>query len=148
MTDEIKTSEVGVRVEQDEAYRFTASFDGKPFPAITLDEPPPLGTDAGPNAARMLAVAIGNCLAASLVFCLGKRGVKADGVTAHVTMDIVRTTERRLRVGEVRVALQVPSDVPPEALAGCREVFEDFCTVTASVRRGIDVRIDVRHDPV
>jgi len=136
-----KVNEVEVRVAQEDAYRFEVTFD-KEFVPIVMDEPPPLGKDAGPNAARILATAIGNCLAASLVFCLGKRGVKvAHGMVATVAMDIVRTPERRLRIGEVRVALRAPSDIPAEALAACREVFEEFCTVTASVRRGIDVKV-------
>jgi len=136
-----KVSELAVRVEQDDAYRFEVTFD-KEYVPIIVDEPPPLGKDEGPNAARILATAIGNCLAASLVFCLGKRGVKvAHGVVATVSMDIVRTPERGLRIGQVRVGLRAPGDVPSEALEACREVFEDFCTVTASVRRGIDVSV-------
>lgn len=144
MSADIKASEVVVHLAQEDAYRFTASFDGKTFVPITLDEPAPLGHDAGPNASRMLAVAIGNCLAASLVFCLGKRGVSvAHGIEARVSMDIVRTVDRRLRIGPVRVALHVPEGVPPDALEACRGVFEDFCTVTASVRRGIDVAVEI-----
>lgn len=144
MGEEIKVSELEVRVTQQDAYRFEVTFDKEAFAPVMLDEPPPLGKDAGPNAARMLAAAMGNCLAASLVFCLGKRGVKvAEGIEARVSMDIVRTPERRLRIGGARVTLRAPDSVPAEALEACRTTFEDFCTVTASVRRGIDVEVVV-----
>lgn len=140
-SESTKVNEVAVRIAQDDAYRFEVTFD-KDFVPLVMDEPPPLGKDGGPNAARILASAIGNCLAASLVFCLGKRGVKvAHGIVANVAMDIVRTPERRLRIGQVRVALRAPSDIPAEALDACRGVFEEFCTVTASVRQGIDVEV-------
>lgn len=143
MTDDIKVSELTLHIEQEEAYRFQIRFDKNHAPLVA-DEPPPLGKDAGPNPARLLAGAIGNCLAASLVFCLGKKGVKVDhGVEATVDMQIVRTPERRLRVGPMKVTLHLPDGVPPEAVDGCREVFEDFCTVTASVRRGIDVQVAI-----
>jgi len=141
VTDDIKVSELSLRIAQEEAYRFQIRFD-KAYAPIVADEPPPLGKDAGPNPARLLAGAIGNCLAASLVFCLGKKGVKVEhGIEATVDMQIVRTPERRLRIGPVKVTLHVPPGVPAEAVDGCREVFEDFCTVTASVRRGIDVDV-------
>ncbi len=144
MTDEIKVNELLVRVSQEDAYRFGVTFEDKPFTPLTLDEPPPLGEDAGPNATRILAAAIGNCLAASLVFCLSKRGVKVDhGIEARVSMDVVRTAERRLRVGQVRVVLHAPEEIRADALEACRGVFEDFCTVTASVRRGIEIDVSI-----
>lgn len=143
MTNETKVGELAVRVAQEHAYRFQVTFD-KDFTPIILDEPPPLGNDEGPNAARLLAGAIGNCLGASLVFCLGKRGVKLErGVEANVAMQIVRTPERRLRIGPVKVTLRLPEGVPSEAIEACRGTFEDFCTVTASVRRGIDVEVAI-----
>lgn len=135
-------SEAVVQVTQADAYRFVVSFPGNDFEPIVGDEPAPLGKDAGPNPVRILGAAIGNCLAASLTFCLGKRGVKvAHGVTAKVTLEVVRNESKRLRVGRVKVDLAAPVDVPAEALEACRNVFEDFCTVTQSVRSGVDVEV-------
>ncbi len=138
---DVRVSELEVWVAQRDAYRFEVGFD-KEFPPITMDEPPPLGGDSGPNATRILAAAIGNCLAASMVFCLGKRGVKVErGVEAKVRMEIVRTPERRLRVGGIVVTMSVPKEVDPSIVEECRATFEDFCTVTQSVRRGIAVEV-------
>ena len=113
------------------------------FAPLRMDEPPPLGHDAAPNAARILAAAIGNCLSASLVFCLKKSNVADAGVTADVAVEIVRNEKRRLRIGKVDVTLhtKLPADHP--ALQGCLATFEDFCIVTQSVRDGIDVNLQV-----
>jgi uncharacterized OsmC-like protein len=138
-----KVHELEIRVAQRDAYLFEVGFGGSLEPAA-MDEPPPLGKGSAPNAARFLAAAIGNCLAASMVFCLGKQGAKVErGIEARVKMEIVRTPERRLRVGRVAVTLVVPREVEPAALEACRATFEDFCTVTQSVRRGIAVEVVV-----
>lgn len=139
----VRVSELEVAVRQVDGYRFEVHFD-KPFAPVVLDEPPPLGRDQGPNPARMLAAAIGDCLAASLTFCLSKRGVRVErGIEARVHMEIVRTPERRLRVGRVKVHLVPPPDIEPAALEACRGAFEDFCIVTASVRQGIAVDVEL-----
>lgn len=137
-------SEAVVEVTQADAYRFVVSFPERDFDPIVGDEPPPLGKDAGPNPVRILGAAIGNCLAASLTFCLGKRGVKvARGISAKVTLEVTRNEQKRLRVGRVKVDLVAPAEVPAEALEACRDVFEEFCTVTQSVRHGIDVDVAI-----
>jgi hypothetical protein len=54
-------------------YEFVATFkDHDGTQAIVFDESPPLGEGSGPNAAAVLAAAVGDCLAASFVFCLRK----------------------------------------------------------------------------
>ena len=137
-------SRFSLRVEQVDGFEFRVKFDKEQFAPLLLDEPPPLGRDTAPNAARVLAAAIGNCLSASLVFCLKHAKVTASGVTADVDVEIVRNESRRLRVGKVNVTLH--TDLAPDdpALAGCLSTFEDFCIVTQSVRQGIDVAVQVQ----
>lgn len=123
-------------------YVFRTSFDKEQFADLLVDEPPPLGTDSAPNPARILAAALGNCLAASLQFCLRKAGIEPLGMSATAQVQLVRNDERRLRIGEVNVTL-FPEVAEPEAVAECVSVFEDFCVVTESVRQGLDVRVHV-----
>jgi uncharacterized OsmC-like protein len=136
-------SRFSIHVEQVDGFEFLIKFDKEQFSPLRTDEPPPLGHDAAPNAARILAAAIGNCLSASLVFCLKKANVLSAGVTADVDVEIVRTETRRLRIGKVDVTLR--TKLPPEhpALKDCLATFEDFCIVTQSVRKGIDVAVHV-----
>ncbi len=136
-------SRFSIHVEQIDGFEFRVKFDKDQFAPLLLDEPPPLGRDVAPNAARVLAAAIGNCLSASLVFCLKKANVAVSGVSADVDVEIVRNEARRLRIGKVNVTLH--TNLPPNdpALASCLATFEDFCMVTQSVRQGIDVAVRV-----
>ena len=127
-----------------DGYRFTADFGLPGVPPLELDEPAPLGEGHGPNAARVLAAAIGNCLAASLLYCLRRARIDVQGVDAKVEGEMVRNARGRLRIGPVRVTLE--ARVPPEQrdrMGRCLELFEDFCVVTASVREGLQVEVTV-----
>jgi uncharacterized OsmC-like protein len=127
-------------------YEFTASFeqfpDGNP---VLLDEPPPLGEGRGPNAAALLAAAVGNCLAASLAFCLRKSRAELNDLKAVVRARVTRNQAGRMRIAglEVELAPGVGSG-ESEKLDRCSRLFEDFCVVTASVRQGIPVTVTVR----
>lgn len=134
-----------VTLKLTKGFEFMLSFDGSPdVPPILLDEPPPLGRSAGPNAAALLAGAIANCLAASLLFCLRKSRVGVDAIQAHATARLVRTDTGRLRIGGVEVRLD-PTLATDELarFARCTGLFEDFCVVTESVRHGIPVQVTV-----
>jgi len=122
-------------------YQFNVQFDLAGVPDLQLDEPAPLGAGAGPNASRLLAAAVANCLSASLLFCLGKFKQDPQGVTAKVTGEMVRNERGRLRVGGISVDIRLDQNV--ERLAHCAAQFEDFCVVTDSVRHGIPVSVRV-----
>lgn len=122
-------------------YRFNVEFDLAGVPGLQLDEPAPLGEGSGPNASRLLAAAVANCLSASLLFCLGKFKQDPGEVTATVTGHMIRNDKGRLRVGGFDVDIRLGSEV--ERLQHCAEQFEDFCIVTDSVRKGIPVNVRV-----
>jgi organic hydroperoxide reductase OsmC/OhrA len=140
-------SEFSILVEQVDGYEFRVRFDKPQFDELTLDEPAPLGKDTAPNAARLLAAAVGNCLAASLLFCLAKAGNKAEGMRANVNVQLVRNDRKRIRIGAIDVVLHPRLAGGQAALDGCLATFEDFCVVTQSVREGLDVRVRVEPDP-
>lgn len=137
--------EFTISVEQVRDYEFRVRFDKPQLSDLTLDEPPPLGRDAGPSPVRLLAAAIGDCLAASLLFCLRKARADVESLRAEVTTQIVRNENKRLRVGRLEVTIEprLPEGAQAAALR-CRELFEDFCTVTQSIRQGIDVQVTVK----
>ena len=138
-------SEFTLSVDQIHDYAFRVRFDKPEIPDLTVDEPPPLGQNRGPNPSRLLAAAIANCLCASLVFCTRRARVELGPVHADVKMQLVRNENKRLRVGKVEVVIDpgLPAAERDKA-ARCLEIFEDFCIVTQSVRDGIDITVSVK----
>ncbi len=127
-----------------EGMQFDAAFDGEKMANLLFDEPEPVGEDEGPNAARVLGAAIGNCLSASLLFCLRKARVDVVGMRTEVKGTITRNESGRFRIG--RIAVKVLTEIPPEdqsRVDRCLKVFEDFCIVSASVRQGIEIDVEV-----
>jgi uncharacterized OsmC-like protein len=132
-----------VSLSRRRGYEFRVDFHTGDVPGLTVDEPPPLGQRRGPNAARLLAAAIGNCLGASLLYCLERARVPVTDLEATVEGEMVRNDRGRLRIGGIRVKLVPRIGADPERIERCRHLFEDFCVVTQSVRDGIDVQVEV-----
>lgn len=125
-------------------YRFRVEMD-RPDWTLVVDEPPPLGEGAGPNPARLVATALGHCLASSLRFCLDRARVTGE-VSAEVEVEVRRNERGRWRISRVNAHLDLSGVDPAQraAVDRCLALFEDFCIVTASVRQGIPVDVRVR----
>ena len=132
-----------VRLSQVQDYRFDAAFGGD-IPALRCDEPPPLGAGEGPSPVQLLCAAVGNCLSASLLFAVRKYKQDPGTIACEVQAEVGRNAENRLRVLGIEVTLNigVPGDTV-EHLDRALASFEDFCTVTQSVRAGIPVSVAV-----
>jgi organic hydroperoxide reductase OsmC/OhrA len=134
-----------VELEQREGYEFVVRFDHPKGAELLLDEPPPLGKEHGPNAARLVAAAVANCLSASLVFCLrGKFRQNPGPIRAMATGTLERNERGRYRIAAIDVVLSLAEkkgEMPHQDR--CIEQFEDFCMVTQSIRRGIPVSVTV-----
>ncbi len=127
-----------------DGYEFVVRFEPDDVAPLTVDEPPPLGEGAGPNPTALLGAAVGSCLGASLLFCLQKSRVGVAGMTTEVEGTVERNDEGRLRVSRLDVRLAPELEEADGArVMRCVELFENFCTVTQSVRRGIDVDVVV-----
>lgn len=138
--------EVQLTLQQN--YRINADFDLAGVPQLTLDEPRPLGEGEGPNAARILAAAVGDCLSSSYLFCMRRARIEVKELKTFVAGTFTRNANGRVRIGSLKVRLEpVLADDKPERAARCLELFEDFCVVTQSVREGIDVQVAVAPVP-
>jgi organic hydroperoxide reductase OsmC/OhrA len=142
-----EVEEVGkftIELEQEDDYAFRVKFDLKKADDLLMDEPPPLGERNGPNASRVLAAAAANCLSASLMFCLAKEDVPARAVKSEATCTLVRNEKKRLRVGRLDVRITAGNELlASKKRDRCMSLFEDFCVVTASIRQGIPVGVEV-----
>ena len=133
-----------VRMEHLEGYEYNVKFDWPQSDDLLMDEPAPLGGQKGPNAVRLLAAAVGNCLSASLMFCNAKHEPPDGAVQTEVECTMVRDERRRMRLGNMDVRITVAGDLEQSArMKRCLDLFEDFCVVTESVRNGIPVHVKV-----
>jgi organic hydroperoxide reductase OsmC/OhrA len=140
--------EFTVTMQLRDGYRFLVDFQQDGVPALLVDEPEPLGAGDGPNAARLLAAAVGNCLSASALFCLRRAHVQVHGMRTSVTASLVRNDQGRLRIGALRVRIDPQVDMADHArIERCLKLFEDYCVVTQSVRAGLDVSVEVKTTP-
>jgi len=131
-----------VELEHLDGFRFRTAF-GEGIPEVVMDEPRPLGEGSGPDAARLLGAAIGDCLSASLLLCLQKSRVEVRSLRTAVKLTIARNEQGRLRVSNGTVQIALEADAEATKLERCARMFEDYCIVTATVRRAfpVDVRI-------
>ena len=137
-------SEFTISMDQVDGYQFRVQFAKEGLGDLILDEGPPLGAYAGPSPSMLLASAIGGCLSSSLLFCTQKQRVDVKSLRARVKVETVRNENRRLRIGKVDVHLdpEIGGD-DAERARRCMELFEDFCTVTQSIRAGIPIDVHV-----
>ena len=139
----MSNSQVNITLKQRQDYQFEVSF-GEKVPPLLADEPEPMGSSLGPSPVQLLAAAVGNCLADSLLFALRKFKQTPDPICCDVQAQVGRNAEGRLRVLQIRAVLTL--GVPAaslEHLGRVLEQFESFCTVTQSVGQGIAVVIEV-----
>jgi uncharacterized OsmC-like protein len=136
--------ELSVTVEHLRDLEFKVRFDWPDAGELLMDEPEPNGHRRGPNASRLLAAAVGNCLSASLLFCLQRSKLAISGATTKVSGRIARNERGRLRVEGFAVRIHLPvGGEERERLDRCLGLFEDYCTVGASIRHGIPIAIEV-----
>jgi uncharacterized OsmC-like protein len=138
-------SQFKISIDQVDGYELRVKFDKEHHAPMTVDEPAPLGKDSASDASRLLAAAIGSCLSASLMFASRKPGLALGPIHTGVKVEIVRNEKRRLRIGKIFV--EIDAGLKPEDIEKARAVaavFEDFCTVTASVRQGIPIETSIK----
>lgn len=130
-----------LKLKRIEHYLFQLDFGE--FGNILADEPEPLGGGEGPSPSAMLAASVANCLSASLIYALSRKKEDPGEMSAVVTGTTARV-DKYLRVTNVKVELQLGvAKGELSSLTSALEVFENYCTVTQSVRAGVQVDVEI-----
>jgi organic hydroperoxide reductase OsmC/OhrA len=128
-------------------YKYEVTFDELPGVKIVSDEPTPIGKSEGVTAAMMLSGAVGHCLCSSLLFCLEKSRVKAKDLSANVELAMERNEKGRWRVKEIKVDLKpIVDEADAKKMDRCKDMFEEFCIVSSSVREGIRIDVNIERE--
>jgi len=132
-----------VSLQQQTDYRFEIRF-GEGIPALIADEPAPLGKGEGPSPAQLLSASVGNCLSDSLLFALRKFKQAPEPLRCEVQAEVGRNAENRLRILGLHATITLGVAAGSlEHLDRALAQFEEFCTVTQSVRQAVPVRVTV-----
>ena len=133
-----------VTITRQSGYQFLVDF-GNALPTLLADEPAPLGQGTGPAPDHMLLAAVANCLSASLVFALQKYKQDPGPLKATATATTGRNAANRLRITDITVQLELGRPAAElEHLDRVLAQFEEFCTVSMSVRQGIAINVQVQ----
>ena len=93
---------------------------------------------------QLLTAAVGSCLSDSLLFALRKFKQNPEPIRCEVQADVGRNPEGRIRMLRMKAVLTL--GVAADQLVNLNRAldqFEEFCTVTQSVRAGIPVSVEV-----
>ncbi len=101
----------------------------------------------GPNPSRMLGLALLGCLSASFIFCLKKKNLTLDNLSAEAELTIARNEKGFWRVMKVDVDINIKISDPATRKRAdqCKKMFEQYCIVTQAVREGIDVEVNLNY---
>jgi uncharacterized OsmC-like protein len=143
MGEEEKTFSVSMTREKDFVFKVDFGLENFDF---TMDEPAPVGGDTGPNASKVLAAAMGNCLTASLLFCLNKARAEVGEIKTKVNGSMRRNEKGRWRIAEINVEIspEINMDEFSSQYDRCSKLFEDFCIVSKSIEEGIPINVEVK----
>jgi uncharacterized OsmC-like protein len=126
-------------------YEFKVKFDAVGVPELIVDEITPLGESEGPNPTRLLSAAIGHCLSSSLLFCLCKARIGVKDLETEVKANLERNEEGYLRVISLDVKIRLSVNKNDKSRVDrCLSIFENYCTVTQSIRKGIAVKVAIQ----
>lgn len=137
-------SNANVSLTLETGLQFRVGFGIPGVPELVTDAMPPLGAGHGPDSEKLLVAAVANCLSASLAFSLSK--YKNPEVPMRTSADarLTRNAQGRLRVQSISVDIHL--GVPASSLRLLDRAlaqYEDFCTVTQSIRAAIPVAVQV-----
>lgn len=128
-------------------FRSQASEDGRNHGAPYLsDEADPVGAAGAPATPALLGSAIGHCLSASLLETLRHARIPIDDMRTEVTAVVKRNADGKPRIDHMEVVVRPTLQAPSSRVGRCEETFQKQCTITSSVRQGIDVQVRVEWD--
>ena len=142
LSDEEKIFQVSM--VREEGFKFVVDFGLENGLTLNMDEPPPVGESTGPSASKVLAAAMGNCLTASLMFCLQKARAEVGDIKTDVKGVMRRNEKGRWRIQEINVDIDIGVEGDYDSQFNrCHSLFEDFCIVSKSIEQGIPINVQV-----
>jgi organic hydroperoxide reductase OsmC/OhrA len=138
-----------VTIKHQERYQFLSQahedgrLHGDPY---LSDEPDPVGDAAGPATPALLGSALGHCLSAALLEALRHAHLPVLDCETEAVAVVEPNEEGNPRINRVDVVIRPKLGEDSPRKDRCASIFENYCTVTQSVTRGIQVNVDVQFE--
>ena len=133
-----------VHLSLESGLRFLVDFDLAGVPTMTTDAMPPLGQGRGPDSERLLMAAVANCLSASLAFSLHKYRNADVPMRTRADARLTHNEGGRLRMHSMAVDIHLGAPAGNiRLLDRALSQYQDFCTVTASIRAAFPILVRV-----
>ena len=92
----------------------------------------------------LLAAAVGNCLSASLIFCVTKKKLAVKNLKTKVKFTRRRNEDGFWRISRIDVNLEPEVESKGAAqYIKCVDIFRNYCIVSGSVKEGIPINVTV-----
>ena len=143
--EKVQQTQFIIELELIDKLQFNVKFDLPEAADLLMDEPPVFGgSGLGPNASRAIAAGVGNCLSASLAFCLRKVRADLKGMKT-IAQGTVGREEGVLRLQKIDIKIypKLGAEDDLDKFERCKGLFEKYCIVTESIRKGLPVTIEV-----
>lgn len=128
-----------------DGYKFDVQSDLDYIADYVVDETKPDGEGSGPNPTRLLSAAVGHCMSSSLIYCLKKARIPIQNLCTTVKTNLYRNENGRLRIRSIDIQIDLKVDAEyKNRINRCLTLFEDYCTVTQSIRKGIQVSVQTK----
>lgn len=133
------------KLQRIDGYKFTVKSDIDYIPDFLVDETKPDGEGSGPNPPRLLATAVGHCISSSLIYCLKKARIPIKNLETTVKTNLFQNKTGKTRIGSIDIQINLKVNRKDETrIDRCLTLFEDYCTVTQSIRKGIEVNLKIK----
>lgn len=145
MTEE-KEFTYEINMEKLEDYKFSVNFGKESIPSLLMDETEdiPGGEETGPTASMLIGAAAGNCLSASLFFCLSKKRVNLKNLKTKITLKRKRNDKGYWSISGIVVDLQPEiAEEDRDRFDQCVEIFRNYCIVSNSIETGIPLTVNI-----
>lgn len=128
-----------------EGYKFTVKSDIDYIPDFLVDETKPDGEGSGPNPPRLLSAAVGHCISSSLIYCLKKARIPVKNLETTVKTNLFQNKTGKARISSIDIQINLKVNKKDEPrIHRCLTLFENYCTVTQSIRKGIEVNVTIK----
>ena len=84
-------------------------------------------------------------MSSSLIYCLKKARITIKKLETTVTTNLFRNENGKLRIRSIDIQINLKvNEEDKTRVPRCLQIFEDYCTVTQSIRKGIEVNVKIK----